>query len=31
MRHLVQAITREYEKIGKAVAPSLFEPYGVVP
>ncbi len=32
MRHLMQAIAREYEKIGKAVAPSLFEPYGgVVP
>jgi SpoVK/Ycf46/Vps4 family AAA+-type ATPase len=30
MRHLMQAIAREYEKIGKAVAPSLFEPYGGV-
>jgi SpoVK/Ycf46/Vps4 family AAA+-type ATPase len=28
MRHLVQAIAREYEKIGKPVVPSLFEPYG---
>jgi len=28
MRHLLQAIAREYEKIGKAVPPSLFEPQG---
>ena len=30
MRHLMQAIAREYEKIGKAVAPALFGPYGGV-
>jgi tetratricopeptide (TPR) repeat protein len=32
MRHLMQAIAREFEKIGKSVAPALFAPYGgVVP